>query len=63
MDHFFGAGKPWALFKRPANVYTFHVTVMASVDFVLSRLQDLELIHHRTTMITLKIFIPWTSWQ
>jgi hypothetical protein len=33
MDHFFGPGNPGALFKRPANVYNFHDTVMASVAF------------------------------
>ena len=33
IDHIFGAGKPGALFKRPANVYTFHDTVLASTEF------------------------------
>jgi len=33
IDRFFGAGKPGALFKRPANVYTFHDTIMASTEF------------------------------
>jgi hypothetical protein len=33
IDHIFGAGKPGALFKRPANVYTFHDTVMVSTEF------------------------------
>jgi hypothetical protein len=33
MDRFFGPGNPGALFKRPANVYNFHDTVMASVVF------------------------------
>ncbi len=33
MDRFFGPGNPGALFKRPANVYNFHDTVMASVAF------------------------------
>jgi hypothetical protein len=33
MDRFFGPGNPRALFKRPANIYNFHDTVMASVVF------------------------------
>jgi hypothetical protein len=33
MDHFFGPGNPGVLFKRPTNVYTFHDTMMASVEF------------------------------
>jgi hypothetical protein len=33
IDCFFGAGKPGALFKRPANVYTLHDIVMASTEF------------------------------
>jgi hypothetical protein len=33
MDHFFGPGNPGALFKRPANIYNFHDTIMASVAF------------------------------
>jgi hypothetical protein len=33
MDHFFGLENPGALFKRPAHVYNFHDTVMASVAF------------------------------
>ncbi len=33
MDHFFGLSNPGALFKCPANVYTFHETVMSSVAF------------------------------
>jgi hypothetical protein len=33
MDRFFGPGNPGALFKRPANVFNFHDTVMALVVF------------------------------
>jgi hypothetical protein len=33
MDHFFGPGNPGALFKRPATVYNYYVTVLAAAAF------------------------------
>ncbi len=51
----FGPGKPGVLFKCPANIYTFHETVILSVAFHAEQVKTLEHICHLPIKMTLKI--------